>query len=222
MNGKMTNNIKHHLTDELLMGYSAGSLPEAFNVVVASHISMCDTCRAALAEYDAVGGEVMMKTDPTEMAEDSLLATLELIAQMPMVKPTRPVAPAPKAVFPAPLRDYVAGDVDAVKWRKIGGGVSQMVLETSKDATVRLLKIPAGVAMPDHGHNGTELTLVLQGAFEDEDDYFAAGDIEVANEDLTHTPVAAQGQDCICLAATDAPLQFNGLLPRLAQKFLRI
>ena len=51
--------IKHHLTDALLMGYSAGTLPEAFNLVVATHISMCDTCRAALAEFDAVGGEVM-------------------------------------------------------------------------------------------------------------------------------------------------------------------
>ena len=29
--------IKHHLTDALLMGYSAGSLPEAFNLVVATH-----------------------------------------------------------------------------------------------------------------------------------------------------------------------------------------
>jgi len=217
----MTKDIKHHLTDELLMGYSAGTLPEAFNVVVASHISMCDTCRAALAEYDAVGGEVLMTADATEMAEDSLEATLAMIADMPVEKPVK--APAVESsVFPAPLRDYVSGDIGAVKWRKVGGGVSQMILKTSDKATVRLLKIPAGVAMPDHGHNGTELTLVLQGAFEDEDDHFAAGDVEVANEDLTHTPVAAAGMDCICLAATDAPLQFNSLLPRLAQKFLRI
>ena len=48
--------IKHHLTDALLMGYAAGNLPEAFNLVVATHISMCDTCRAALAGFDAVGG----------------------------------------------------------------------------------------------------------------------------------------------------------------------
>ena len=44
--------IKHHLTEQLLMGYAAGTLPEAFNLVVASHISMCDDCRAALAAYD--------------------------------------------------------------------------------------------------------------------------------------------------------------------------
>lgn len=202
------------------MGYSAGTLPEAFNVVVASHISLCDDCRAALAEYDAVGGEIMMTSDATEMAEDSLEATLSMIANMEQEPVTAPAVES--GIFPAPLRDYVSGDVDAVKWRKVGGGVSQMVLKTSDTATVRLLKIPAGAAIPDHGHNGTELTLVLQGAFVDDHDHFAAGDIEVANEDLIHTPIAAEGVDCICLAATDAPLQFNGFLPRLAQKLMRI
>lgn len=221
MNGTMTKHIKHHLTEELLIGYSAGSLPEAFNVVVASHISMCDECRAALAEYDALGGEVLAKGEATALAEDSLEATLAKINGLaaPAVVPTHALT---GGIFPAPLREYVSGDLDAVKWRKVGGGVSQMILKTSPSATVRLLKIPAGATMPDHGHKGTELTLVLQGAFADDQDYFATGDVEVANEDMTHTPVAAPGVDCICLAATDAPLQFNGLIPRIAQKFMRI
>ncbi|MEY1557685.1 ChrR family anti-sigma-E factor [Yoonia sp. R2331] len=211
--------IKHHLTDALLMGYAAGTLPEAFNLVVATHISMCDTCRAALAEFEAVGGEVMMATDAASLAEDSLTATLDKIANAPAA----PKVPArKKGIFPSPLQSYVNGDLDAVKWRKIGGGVSQAVLPTSEGATVRLLHIPAGTAVPDHGHRGTELTLVLQGAFVDETDRFGAGDVEVANEDLHHTPVAEAGMDCICLAATDAPLKFNGLMPRIFQRFVGI
>jgi len=125
-------------------------------------------------------------------------------------------------VLPGPLQDYVKGDLDNLKWRKVGGDVSQMVLKTSRDASVRLLRIPAGTAMPDHGHRGTELTLVLQGAFMDEHDRFGAGDVEVANEDMHHTPVAEAGMDCICLAASDAPLRFNGIIPRLAQRFIGI
>jgi putative transcriptional regulator len=101
-------------------------------------------------------------------------------------------------------------------------GVKQAVLRTSPDASARLLYIPAGAAVPDHGHRGTELTLVLQGAFVDEVDRFGPGDIEIANEDLDHTPVADIGADCICLAATDAPLRFRSLIPRIAQPFLRI
>ena len=213
--------IKHHLTEPLLMGYAAGTLPEAFNLVVATHISMCDDCRAALAEYDAVGGEVMGDVDPIDLAEDALAATMAMIEAGQIGDKPAPVR-TKNSIFPGPLQDYISGDLDNVKWRKVGGGVSQMILPTSKDATVRLLRIPAGTAVPDHGHRGTELTLVLQGAFVDEDDRFAAGDVEVANEDLQHTPIAEEGMDCICLAATDAPLKFSGLLPRIAQRFVRI
>ncbi|MCO4842720.1 MAG: ChrR family anti-sigma-E factor [Yoonia sp.] len=211
--------IKHHLTESLLMGYAAGTLPEAFDLVVATHVSMCDDCRAAVAEYDAVGGEVMLDMPPMDIDVDALAATLAMIDKgAPVPKPRQKA----RGVFPAPLQDYVAGDLSAVKWRKVGGGVSQMVLKTSGDATVRLLKIPAGTAIPDHGHHGTELTLVLQGAFFDDTDRFAAGDIEVANEDLNHTPIAEAGADCICLAASDAPLRFNGIMPRIAQRFIGI
>jgi len=213
--------IKHHLTESLLLAYSAGTLPEAFNLVVATHISMCDTCRAAAGSYDAVGGEVMLEGAPEDMAENALAATMARIMRADPVDRTPPVRVA-NSVFPAPLRDYVNGDLGDVKWRKVGGGVSQMILKTSDDASVRLLRIPAGTAVPDHGHRGLELTLVLQGAFVDETDRFAAGDIEVANEDLNHTPVAEAGADCICLAATDAPLRFNGFMPRLAQRFMGI
>ena len=96
------------------------------------------------------------------------------------------------------------------------------ILATSPEATARLLYIPAGTAVPDHGHNGIEVTMVLQGAFEDADGRFARGDVEVATQDLSHTPVADISEDCICLAVTDAPLRFKGLIPRLAQPFLKI
>lgn len=214
--------IKHHLSDALLMGYASGTLPEAFDVVVATHISLCDECRARMHEFDALGGEVLSRSGEAELADDSLEATLALIAGDPA--PTTP-APRPiksRGLFPAPLRDYVGGDLDDVQWRRIGGGVSQCILKTTGDAKVRLLRIPGGVAIPDHGHKGLELTLVLQGAFRDDDDRFGAGDVEMANEDLEHTPVAEEGADCICLAATDAPLRFAAMLPRIAQPFFRI
>ena len=212
--------IKHHLTDALLMAYSAGSLPEAFSLTVATHISMCDECRARLGAFDAMGGALVDRCDSVEMKSGSLEATMQRIRA---VGPVAAAAPRRnKPGLPQPLQEYVGGDLDAVKWRSVGMGVKQAILPTSRAATARLLYIPAGAAVPDHGHRGTELTLVLQGAFVDEVDRFGPGDIEVANEDLNHTPVADIGADCICLAATDAPLRFRGLIPRLAQPFLRI
>ena len=209
--------INHHLTDQLLMGYSSGNLPEAFNLVVATHLSMCDDCRAALHAFDAVGGSLLDNNETSEMGDSSLAETLKLIAAKPVVKKL-----APSSSLPGPLFDYIGDDLEGVKWRPVGMGVRQAVLKTSKNATARLLYIPAGLALPDHGHKGTELTLVIKGAFSDETARFSVGDVEVANEDIEHTPVAEIGEDCICLSATDAPLRFNGLVPRIVQPFLNI
>jgi putative transcriptional regulator len=211
--------IKHHLPDTLLMAYSAGQLPEAFNLVVATHLSMCDDCRAALGAFDAVGGALVEAADEAAVSEASFAATLALIAAQ------KPVADEPVrkiGIFPTPLADYVGGDLDAVKWRSLGMGVRQAILPTAKGASVRLLHIPAGQAMPDHGHRGMELTLVLQGAFSDGTGHYNRGDVDVETEATQHTPVAEPGLACICLSATDAPLRFTSFVPRMLQPLFKI
>ncbi|MCB6179470.1 ChrR family anti-sigma-E factor [Rhodobacter sp. Har01] len=212
--------IRHHLSEELLMAYAAGELPEAFALVVATHVSLCDECRAQAEAYEALGGAVVEEI-AAEMDDAALEACLARLDGMPQMAPARP-APRRRGVLPGPLADYVGGGVEAVKWRPVGKGVRQAILPTDRGATARLLYIPAGVAVPDHGHRGLEMTLVLQGAFADETGRFGPGDVEIADGDLEHVPVAEAGQDCICLAATDAPLRFKGIVPRMAQPFMRI
>ena len=208
--------IRHHLSDPLLIAYAAGNLPEAFGLVVAAHVSMCDTCRAQLAGFEAVGGAVM-EAAPVAMTDGALQAVL---ARLGAPEPRPPAAL--RSDLPAPLQDYIGGGLASVKWRNVGLGVRQAILPTAKGASARLLFIPAGQAVPDHGHRGTELTLVLQGAFRDATDRFGPGDVEIATEALEHTPVAEPGAACICLAATDAPLRFKALMPRLLQPLFRI
>jgi putative transcriptional regulator len=212
------NAIRHHIPDDLLMGYAAGALPQAFDLVVATHVSLSDEARARLAGFEEVGGAVLSELEECEVGEDSLEKTMAKISGM---------APTPKprlsqGVFPKPLQDIVGGDEDAVTWKNVGMGAKQAVICSEDGASARLMFIPAGQAMPQHGHNGMEMTLVLKGAFRDEDGRFARGDIEVANQEVDHSPVAEPGEDCICLIATDAKLRFQGLLPRIAQPFLGI
>lgn len=214
--------VKHILNEQLLMGYAAGILPEAFDLVVASHLSLSDESRAMLGGYEAIGGAVMEDSDAVEMGADALASVMGRIKSEGTVQSKPAIKHAKPGILPEPLQDYVGGDVDKIKWRPLGGGVKQAILRTSGKAQARLLFIPAGTAVPDHGHRGTELTLVLQGAFSDEVDTFARGDIEIANEDLNHQPIASEDADCICLAATDAPLRFNSLIPRLLQPIFRI
>jgi len=217
--------IHHHPGAALLTAYAAGTLPEAFSLVVAAHLSICDACRAEVMALESVGGAMLEIEEAAALAADAhakVMAALDVDA--PEADP--PAAPAgadlPCDVLPAPLRALVGGGIEAVKWKPVGMGVAQAVLVSRPSGTARLLRIPAGAAMPDHGHRGMELTMVLSGAFEDGPQRFGRGDVEVADESLEHTPVADVGEDCICLAATDARLRFRGWLPRLAQPFLGI
>ena len=178
------------------MAYSAGNLPEAFSLAVATHISMCDQCRAALESFDAVGGALLEDSSQVSVDTDALARTLSMIRSAPQDNDLSQAVESPASKtreIPAPLADYIGDRLEDITWKSIGMGVKQSILETSDDATARLLYIPPGTAVPDHSHSGTELTLVLQGAFADEDDYFAAGDIEVADGDVKHAPVAAEG-----------------------------
>ncbi|MEO1563088.1 MAG: ChrR family anti-sigma-E factor [Pseudomonadota bacterium] len=210
---------KHTLPEKLMLSYAAGTLPEAFDLVIASHLSLCDESRIGVEAYEAIGGTIIEKEIPVSMSPGALDRCFgRLDGQAPRPKS----GDAVNAVFPKPLRDMIGGDIDTVNWRSIGRGVKQAIIETEGRATVRLLSIPGGVEMPEHGHQGMEVTLVLQGAFKDGQDRFARGDIEVATDDMDHQPVAEDGDVCICLAATENPLRFNSFVPKLLQPLFRI
>lgn len=211
--------VQHHLTDALLMAYASGGLTEGFSLVVATHVSMCDECRARLESFEAVGGALVDEAEAVAVSDDALEATMALIDAAPAFKPR---VARRSDTLPLPVQDYLGCDLDGVRWRPVGSGVRQAVFKTGDKSKVRLLSIPGGTAIPDHSHRGLELTLVLKGAFRDEDARFGPGDVEIADDDLHHTPVAEEGEDCICLAATEAPLRFKGLIPRIAQPFIGI
>lgn len=210
--------ITHHIPHSMLVAYASGALETPFALVIAAHISLCDECRAELGAHETVGGallEMETECDLANGAKDRLFAMLDEPEQVS----DRPVYPR-MGVYPGPVVEMLKGK--APRWRSVGGGVRQAIISADQDGSARLLYIPPGRAVPDHGHNGTELTLVLQGAFRDETGRFGVGDLEVADDTVEHTPIAEEGAPCICLAATDAPLKFNSFLPRLLQPLLRI
>lgn len=210
--------ITHHIPDEMLASYAAGRLPGTFEMIVAAHVSVCDQCRAALEAHEMLAGSLLSAAPGAGMSGDLLARTLARLDD-PAPATVRP-APRRHGIYPGPVAEAL--NHGAPRWRAAGGGVKQQILFEEGRNSVRLLYIPGGQAVPDHGHGGTELTMVLQGAFSDETGRFGPGDVEVADETLEHTPTAEPGPACICLAATDARLRFRSLLPRLAQPFLRI
>ncbi|MCV6823097.1 MULTISPECIES: ChrR family anti-sigma-E factor [Halocynthiibacter] len=208
--------ITHHLPDHLLASYAAGTLPQPFALVVASHVSLCDDCRASLEAHNAAGGVVLETTLEERLSKD---LKASILAQLDDDFVREPVYER-EGALPGPVMEALEGQPP--KWKSLGLGVKQCIISAGENGSVRLLHIPPGQAMPDHSHGGLELTLVLQGSFSDEGGRFGVGDVEVANEDVEHTPIADAGDPCICLAATDAPLKFNSLMPRLLQPIFKI
>ncbi|KAA0682028.1 transcriptional regulator [Neorhizobium sp. P12A] len=216
--------IKHHLDDDMLVDYSAGTLAEGWSVAVATHLALCPACRTKIDMLDSVGGYFLQCEDADEedlpeswQAIRARIAAGEIEAVLPIKNYT-----TADPTFPEPLRSYIS-KAGGVKWRRLGLGAAQMIIPTEDSTTtVRLLKIPTGRPVPEHSHKGSEMTLVLDGNFSDEVSTFRRGDVEMADGNLMHQPRAGTDKDCICLAVTDAPLRFTSRLMRWMQPVLGI
>jgi putative transcriptional regulator len=224
----MTLHVQHHISDELLLDYATGNLAEGWSIAVATHLALCPACRDRLFFMEHTGGQLLeateVKADETSSSDSWASMKAKLGKMDGSMSSAKPVAtPRDIPVLPEPLRSYLGGDVDALKWKALGRGAYHIPIKTGdSESQVRLLKIPAGKPVPEHSHGGRELTLVLKGAFTDGETVFKRGDIEEADETLTHQPVATPDEDCICLAVTDAPLKFKSLLVRMVQPVLGI
>lgn len=215
---------EQHPSEDLVATYASGALDEASALAIASHLTLCPACRAAAAQYEVLGGELIDDLPAAPLSDSALAATLSRARATahsePMAHPRTAISGP--GIFPAPLRRYVGGDVDAVRWRSIAPGIQHMPLLKSGSVTARLLRIAPGRSVFDHSHGGTELTLVLNGSYTSEGQRYRRGDIEVADETVNHRPIAGSEDACICLAVTDAPLRFGNWIGRLMQPFIGI
>ena len=95
-------------------------------------------------------------------------------------------------------------------------------LGNSKQNTrARMLSIPPGKKLPHHGHEGQELTLVIQGGFSDENGSYDSGDVAIEDENNIHTPISDPMEGCICLVVYEGNLKFKGLFGPILN-FLKI
>lgn len=197
------------------MAFSAGTLDEPYALVISTHLAMCEGCRDVARRTNVIGGALLASEPAAPLASgalDRLMANLD-----DAIEVMAPVAP--KSDVPAPLQRYLPDGLDSVRWKFSGPGVAVADLPSSKTAKSRLmlLRVAAGRRVPEHSHGGQELTLILRGAYKDRFGVFAAGDIADHDEDVEHQPIAEPGEDCICLVAVDAKLNFRSRLVRTLQ-----
>lgn len=215
--------ITHHPDDATLLAYAAGAVTEAIGLVVATHVELCAPCRASVTEAEALGGALLAALPDTERPAVGIADLWQAIAAS---GPWRPGPPAPRrpSEVPAVLAPYLPQGLAGVPWRKLTPGIRRYRLAhvASGRGTIQLLSIAPGVTLPHHSHGGTELTLVLAGSYSDELGHFGRGDLADLDPTVSHRPVADEGENCICLIATDERLRFRGVVNRLLQPLVGI
>lgn len=215
----MTVDIKHHLDPATLMAFSAGTLGEALSAVAAAHIEICPTCQRELRDLDMMGAGLLeampVKAAGVSPGAPALPGEVVAMAQRRQVR----TVPQARKLVPVNVARRLGVDLQNVEWRRLGPGVwhHRLPLSAGSVGDLRLLKIAGGRRMPEHGHGGSELTLVLEGAYSDENGRYLPGDLQDIDADFEHVPVADPVLGCICIVASEKPARFKGLISRLLQ-----
>ena len=214
----MTTNITRHLDASTLMSFASGGLPEPLAAVASAHLALCSQCRSEMRVLELLGGAVFDQQLGARLTADIALPQMPQVENAPVQKMTAGNAPRSNPL-PPPIAERYGISLDTIPWKRLAPGVMhhRLALSPGTDGDLRLLKIAAGARMPEHGHGGGELTLVLDGAYADETSEYRRGDIQDVSDDIEHRPIANKETGCICLIASERPARFKGFLGRLLQ-----
>lgn len=217
-------NVSHHLDDATVVAHAAGTLTRPLAVVIESHLEFCPHCRAALKTAAAIGGALLSDLPPAVVSVNAKDNVMDRIGSATVHR--LPLAPAPRrSNVPLALKRVLSvQSLDDIQWRTSAPGVKihRLTMELGERGFFGLFKIAPGAALPEHGHGGSELTLILRGAYRDELGHFEVGDIADHDESVEHTPVVVGDEACICLVATEAATRFRSWPARIMQKFIGI
>ncbi len=210
--------------DQFMLGdYAAGTLRGAFALPLAVHLEYCEQCRTEAGQLQEVGARLFEELDPVPVNDDALGQVLRRIdgaGPAAVVSARAAVTAGPS--LPRVLRPLVPAGLEGLQWKRIGSLRSSRLRFGDPAREVALQHIAAGGKVLEHGHRGSEVTVVIDGSFSDQDGCYRAGDFLVRGPEDVHRPVAAQDGDCLCLAVLEAPIRLEGWVGRLANPFLKI
>ncbi|MBH87942.1 MAG: hypothetical protein CMJ12_02150 [Pelagibacterales bacterium] len=219
--------IKHHLHSEILLSYAAGNSSPSESLIVASHITSCSKCRRDVETFEKLGGKLLEISNSVEVDSSSLDNIMSRINNDDYSIDSSDVL-GTSDIFkniPVVLQKYLPdGDSLTENWKKGIGGIKYFDIDlgqSNKNTRARMLSIPPGKKLPNHGHEAQELTLVIHGGFSDENGSYDAGDVAIEDENNSHTPISDPKEGCVCLVVYEGKLKFKGLFGPILN-FLKI
>ena len=224
--------VKYHPDTRYLTEYAAGSLSRSLALCVAAHLHYCPVCRARVRDLTALGAELFTRQGPMAMDDSAFARLWARVEALPAARPAPssraerngglPRSPSAPIILPPPIHKLARGGVERLAWRSMGKSYRYFRLPAGDDRRLtQLLHIRAGGKVPQHWHTGEEITVVLKGSFSDREDHYHLGDFVVRGAGEKHRPVAAQHEDCLCLATLDAPITMTNWLFRLLQPLMK-
>jgi putative transcriptional regulator len=205
--------INYHPHKPVLKSFVDGDLPASISIMIASHVELCDQCRtqvqlltdqAAMLQFESN----VEDCDTSDMDFDAL-AMIDTITQimaenhdcLPQTVTEIAIAgqriPLPRALKSVALNP----------WQGLGN-LSRARLDLQDDERrMSLLYIAPGGSVPRHTHQGFEITLLLQGSFEDEMGHYHRGDFIWLDGNHTHQPITTDG--CVCLTVSSDAIRFT-------------
>jgi putative transcriptional regulator len=201
----------HHVPEEELVEYSAGTSSEPAALAIACHAAFCGACVARLRGLDALGGAALAATNPQPTAPgalDSLLARLDgaPIEAIPVDSGALKLLDAlgiPRVVLP-----YLPVGAADAGWRRLVPGITRIDLRAgSTAAVVRLVTLKPGLEIPLHDHGGAEYTVIFTGALVDDQGRFARGDISIRAAGERHLQHVEAGEPCVALVINEGRLE---------------
>jgi putative transcriptional regulator len=213
--------IKHHPTQDILQQFAAGDLSASLSIAVAIHVEMCPECQKQIASMTAKQADSCLRDD-TQFHDsdelDELFASItddESIDTFTYASPEVIHAGNSQFELPSALRSLKLGD-----WSGFGKVNRSRVELADGDIRSSVLHIEPGGEIPHHTHNGTEVTVMLDGSFCDELGEYHRGDFIWLDGNHKHNPVSQEG--CVCYAVVSDALHFSHGLSRLLNPIGRL
>jgi putative transcriptional regulator len=199
---------EHHVPEEMLLAYAAGSASEAHALVCAVHLTTCEVCRDELALLEQVGGALL-----EDAPASAPIAARPAAEASPAGRWREGGALPPGAEgWPRPLHPYVRGR--RFRWHAPGIHVLETELRL-ESMPVRVARIDPGTVIDRHTHRGSETLVVLAGGFVDRGAHSGPGDVAIADGEVEHDIRIDDGGPCDTLVVNQHPLLARTLRGRL-------
>lgn len=212
--------ITHHPKHELLELHVKGQLPASISAAISMHAEMCPLCqekieaitlKQTIESFDSFDNSTDNQAAGSEIDYSSMIESItdneQVYVEKPIVTKTTSVRNH-EYVIPRAI-----DKISQSQWQNLGK-LSRARLDLNEgELHTSLLHIDPSGTVPAHTHKGFELTLLLDGSFEDELGTYTKGDFIWLNKSHTHTPETQDG--CLCYTVSSNALQFTKGLARI-------